>query len=86
MTSDQSSVGRMNHPTTPPPAPDAGLSHLLASLGQVIQQAHQRAMQAVDVVQVQTCWELGRHIVELSKLAKPAPSMASACCPHSRKT
>ena len=57
----------MTHPATPPPAPDAGLSHLLASLGQVIQQARQRAMQAVDVVQVQTCWELGRHIVEFEQ-------------------
>ncbi len=53
----------MNHPTTPP-TPDTGLAHLLASLGQVILQARQRATQAVDVVQVQTCWELGRHIVE----------------------
>ena len=76
----------MNHPATPPPASDADLSHLLASLGQIIQQAHQHAMQTVDVVPVQTNWELGRHLVELSKLAKPAPSMASACCPHSRKT
>jgi predicted nuclease of restriction endonuclease-like (RecB) superfamily len=50
-----------------PPAPDADLAHLLASLGQIIQQARQRATQAVDVVQVQTCWELGRHIVEFEQ-------------------
>ncbi len=57
----------MNHPATPSPAPNADLSHLLASLGQIIRQARQRAMQAVDVVQVQTCWELGRHIVEFEQ-------------------
>ena len=39
----------------------------MASLGQIIQQARQRATQAVDVVQVQTCWELGRHIVEFEQ-------------------
>jgi predicted nuclease of restriction endonuclease-like (RecB) superfamily len=50
-----------------PPTPDAGLAQLLASLGQIIQQARQRATQAVDVVQVQTCWELGRHIVEFEQ-------------------
>jgi predicted nuclease of restriction endonuclease-like (RecB) superfamily len=37
---------------------------LLASLREVIQTARQQALRAVDVVQVRTCWTVGRHIVE----------------------
>jgi hypothetical protein len=33
----------------------------------VIQSARQRALRAVDAVQVQTCWEIGRHIVEFEQ-------------------
>ncbi|WP_229427270.1 PDDEXK nuclease domain-containing protein [Massilia atriviolacea] len=40
---------------------------LLAELGELIRQARQRALRAVDVIQVQTCWELGRHIVEFEQ-------------------
>lgn len=47
--------------------PDPGLSQLLASLGEIIRGGRQRALRAVDVVQVQTCWEVGRHIVEFEQ-------------------
>ena len=40
---------------------------LLITLGELIRQARQRALRAVDTVQVQTCWELGRHIVEFEQ-------------------
>lgn len=43
---------------------EAGLQPLLNSLRQLIQQARQKVLRAADVVQVQTCWEIGRHIVE----------------------
>jgi hypothetical protein len=33
----------------------------------LIQKGRQRALQAVDVVQVRTCWEVGRHIVEFEQ-------------------
>nr|WP_315399813.1 DUF1016 N-terminal domain-containing protein [uncultured Duganella sp.] len=46
-------------------APD--LQALLGSLGDLIRQARQRALRAVDTVQVQPCWELGRHIVEFEQ-------------------
>jgi len=42
----------------------AGIKPLLDSLRELIQQARQKVLQAADVVQVQTCWEIGRHIVE----------------------
>ena len=46
---------------------DEGASRLLHSLRDLIQSARQRALRAVDIVQVQTCWEIGRHIVEFEQ-------------------
>jgi DUF1016 N-terminal domain len=46
---------------------DAELGPLLRSLRGLIQQARQQVLRAVDVVQVQTCWEIGRHIVEFEQ-------------------
>lgn len=47
--------------------PEQGVPTLLAKLGDLIRQARQRALRAVDTIQVQTCWELGRHIVEFEQ-------------------
>ena len=49
---------------TPDTAPPAGLLEALRGL---IQQGRQQALRAVDMVQVQTCWEIGRHIVEFEQ-------------------
>jgi predicted nuclease of restriction endonuclease-like (RecB) superfamily len=46
---------------------DAGTENLLDSLRELIQSARQNALRAVDAVQVQTCWEIGRHIVEFEQ-------------------
>jgi predicted nuclease of restriction endonuclease-like (RecB) superfamily len=46
---------------------DEGASLLLQSLRHLIQGARQKALRAVDSVQVQTCWEIGRHIVEFEQ-------------------
>ena len=40
------------------------LEGLLDQLRMLIQDARQQALRAVDIVQVRTCWEVGRHIVE----------------------
>ena len=48
-------------------AEDAGLNALLATLGGLIREARQHALRAVDLVQVRTCWEVGRHIVEFEQ-------------------
>ena len=40
---------------------------LLSNLRDLIQQGRQRALRAVDMVQVKTCWEMGRHIVEFEQ-------------------
>ncbi len=47
-----------------------GLTSLLANLRAVILEARQQALQAVDVVQVRTCWIVGRHIVEFEQGGK----------------
>ena len=46
---------------------DPQLQTLLGSLGELIRQARQQALRAVDTLQVQTCWRMGRHIVEFEQ-------------------
>lgn len=48
-------------------APSSFPQPLLSALRELIQQGRQRALRAVDMVQVQTCWEIGRHIVEFEQ-------------------
>ena len=43
------------------------VADLLGTLRAVILEARQRALQAVDLVQVSTCWVVGRHIVEFEQ-------------------
>src|SRR5260370_10094698 len=46
---------------------DEGASQLLHNLRDLVKNARQRALRAVDAVQVQTCWEIGRHIVQFEQ-------------------
>jgi predicted nuclease of restriction endonuclease-like (RecB) superfamily len=48
-------------------AGEPSLSPLLSQLGELIRQARRQALRAVDHIQVHTCWELGRHIVEFEQ-------------------
>lgn len=50
-----------------PLAGSADLAPLLGTLRQLISDAHSRALRAVDVIQVQTCWQVGHHIVEFEQ-------------------
>ncbi len=43
------------------------LDKLLGQLRALIQRSRQQALRAVDVVQVRTCWEVGKHIVEFEQ-------------------
>ena len=43
------------------------IGSLIHSLREVIQAARQQALRAVDVIQVRTCWSVGRHIVEFEQ-------------------
>ena len=46
---------------------DPKLQPLLTELAELIRQSRQQAVRAVDAIQVQTCWEIGRHIVEFEQ-------------------
>lgn len=46
---------------------DGTLETLLHELRALIVSARQSALRAVDVIQVRTCWEVGRHIVEFEQ-------------------
>lgn len=56
----------MSQPS-PPSTVDLALPNLLASLRSLIAQARQQVLRQVDIVQVQTCWHIGRHIVEFEQ-------------------
>lgn len=47
--------------------PQSGVSDLLGRLRDLIGQARRQALRAVDLVQVSTSWEVGRHIVEFEQ-------------------
>jgi predicted nuclease of restriction endonuclease-like (RecB) superfamily len=49
---------------------NANLTSLLDELRSLIAQARSKALRAVDAIQVQTCWEIGRHIVEFEQLGQ----------------
>lgn len=46
---------------------DPYIASLLGSLGEFILQARQKVLRAVDTAHVQTCWQIGRHIVEFEQ-------------------
>lgn len=46
---------------------DSHLDTLLGDLGKVIREARLKILRTVDTVQVQTCWQIGRHIVEFEQ-------------------
>ncbi|MGE8146069.1 PDDEXK nuclease domain-containing protein [Pseudomonas frederiksbergensis] len=46
---------------------DPQLASLLGNLGELIRQARQKVLRAVDTAQVQTCWQIGQHIVEFEQ-------------------
>ena len=43
------------------------LRPLIRSLRDLIQNARKQVLRSVDAIQVQTCWEIGRHIVEFEQ-------------------
>lgn len=57
----------MNNQMMPNNTDNTSLGGLLNNLRELIAAARKQALRAVDVVQVQTCWELGRHIVEFEQ-------------------
>jgi predicted nuclease of restriction endonuclease-like (RecB) superfamily len=58
-----------------------GASPLIEALRTLIQAARQKALRAVDAVQVQTCWEIGRHIVEFEQAGASRAEYGSRLLP-----
>lgn len=46
---------------------DPKIDSLLGNLGELIREARQKVLRTVDTIQVQTCWQIGRHIVEFEQ-------------------
>ncbi len=46
---------------------DSQLDTLLGDSGKLIREARLKILRTVDTVQVQTCWQIGRHIVEFEQ-------------------
>jgi len=46
---------------------DPSMQTLVSQLRQLIRDARGRALRSVDAIQVRTCWEIGRHIVEFEQ-------------------
>jgi predicted nuclease of restriction endonuclease-like (RecB) superfamily len=54
-------------PSKDPVPQTEGITPLLGSLRQLIAESRQQVLRAVDVVQVQTYWHIGQHIVEFEQ-------------------
>jgi predicted nuclease of restriction endonuclease-like (RecB) superfamily len=46
---------------------DSKIDSFLGDLGELIRQARQKVLRVVDTIQVQTCWQIGQHIVEFEQ-------------------
>lgn len=46
---------------------DPSLQVLIGQLRELVRDARSHALRAVDAIQVRTCWEIGRHIVEFEQ-------------------
>jgi len=55
---------------------------LLEVLRSLIQQGRGQALRAVDMVQVQTCWQVGRHIVEFEQCGESRASYGKKLLPR----
>jgi len=49
------------------PQDDPQLAPLITELGELIRQARQKVLRAVDTLQVKTCWQIGQHIIEFEQ-------------------
>lgn len=55
---------------------------LINQLRELIESARQQALRAVDTIQVRTCWEIGRHIVEFEQQGAERASYGTRLIPN----
>lgn len=60
---------------------EAALTPLVASLRELIRDGRARVLRAADAVQVATCWEIGRHIVEFEQAGRARAAYGKALLP-----
>ena len=60
-----------------------GVSDLLGRLRNLVVQARQQALRAVDLVQVRTSWEVGRNIVEFEQGGRTRAICGAGLLPQS---
>jgi predicted nuclease of restriction endonuclease-like (RecB) superfamily len=68
--------------TDPKISADSALPPLLDALRGLIVQARQQVLRHVDVVQVQTCWQIGRHIVEFEQRGQSRAAYGARLLPQ----
>lgn len=76
-----------NKPATPTPAagavtPSPEVAALVGQLRFLIESARKQALRAVDAVQVRTCWEIGRHIVEYEQQGQDRAAYGARLIPR----
>lgn len=65
------------------PEPEAvALGPLLGRLRELIVQARTQALRAVDAIQVHTCWEIGRYIVEFEQQGQARATYGARLLPQ----
>lgn len=64
----------------------SSLQSLLGSLCELIRDARARAMRTDDEIQVQTCWQIGRHIVEFEQGGAARATYGQRLLPELAKT
>lgn len=62
------------------------LPTLISQLRELIESARKQALQAVDSIQVRTCWEIGRHIVEFEQQGQDRATYGARLIPKLAKS
>jgi len=73
-------------PPHPLPTSQEPLPALINQLRGLIESARKQALRAVDSIQVRTCWEIGRHIVEFEQQGQDRAEYGSRLLPGLAQT
>ena len=73
-------------PQSPYPTSQESLPTLINQLRALIDSARKQALQAVDALQVRTCWEIGRHIVEFEQQGQDRATYGARLIPKLAKS
>ena len=73
-------------PQSPYPTSQESLPTLINQLRALIDSARKQALRAVDALQVRTCWEIGRHIVEFEQQGQDRATYGARLIPKLAKS